>query len=138
MLSIRTIFICVYILLTSDYRHNMKLRSLLEHEPGAAPPAWAAAGVTGLTEPEAALTGTPLWELALLQKHYHPHLSQAAAAVAVIPPQGKPRIATHPYPPPPNPMPRQKRTPSVYPVKILPPGFNRSDAVSRLKPGGNS
>ena len=71
-------------------RHNMKLRSLLEHEPGAPPPAWAAAGLTGLTEPETALTGAPLWELALLHKHYHSHLSQAAAAVALIPPQGRP------------------------------------------------
>ena len=68
----------------------MKLRSLLEHEPGAPPPAWAAAGLTGLTEPETALAGAPLWELALLHKHYHPHLSQAAAAVALIPPQGNP------------------------------------------------
>ena len=67
----------------------MKLRSLLEHEPGAAPPAWAASGLTGLTEPETALTGAPLWELALLHKHYHSHLSQAAAAVALIPPQGR-------------------------------------------------
>lgn len=71
-------------------RHNMKLRSLLEHEPGAPPPAWAAAGLTGLTEPETALAGAPLWELALLHKHYHSHLSQAAAAVALIPPQGSP------------------------------------------------
>jgi hypothetical protein len=66
----------------------MKLRSLLEHEAGAPPPAWAAATTTGLTESDSALSGAPLWELSLLTSHYHPHLSQAAAAVAHIPPQG--------------------------------------------------
>ncbi|KAL0026860.1 hypothetical protein WJX77_007364 [Trebouxia sp. C0004] len=69
-------------------RHNMKLRSLLEHEPGAPPPAWAAAATTGLTDSDSAVSGAPLWELSLLTSHYHPHLSQAAAAVAHIPPQG--------------------------------------------------
>ena len=66
----------------------MKLRCLLEHESGAPPPAWATAVLAGITETDTALTGAPLWELALLHKHYHTHLSQAAAAVAVIPPQG--------------------------------------------------
>ena len=71
-------------------RHNMKLRTLLEHEAGAPPPVWAAsAGPTGgLADGDAALTGAPLWELALLHRHYHPSLAKAAAAVAVIPPQG--------------------------------------------------
>ncbi|KAA6426215.1 MAG: hypothetical protein FRX49_04067, partial [Trebouxia sp. A1-2] len=69
-------------------RHNMKLRSLLEHEAGAPPPAWAAASATGLTDSDSAVSGAPLWELSLLTSHYHPHLSQAAAAVAHIPPQG--------------------------------------------------
>ena len=73
-------------------RHNMKLRSLLEHEAGAPPPAWAAAGTTGLAESDSAVSGAPLWELALLSAHYHPHLSQAAAAVAHIPPQGKSQL----------------------------------------------
>lgn len=68
----------------------MKLRSLLEHEAGAPPPAWAAAGTTGLAESDSAVSGAPLWELSLLSAHYHPHLSQAAAAVAHIPPQGEP------------------------------------------------
>lgn len=69
----------------------MKLRSLLEHEAGAPPPAWAAAATSGLTHSDSAestLSGAPLWELSLLTSHYHPHLSQAAAAVAHIPPQG--------------------------------------------------
>ena len=66
----------------------MKLRSLLEHEAGAPPPAWAAATTTALTDSDSALNGAPLWELSLLTSHYHPHLSQAAAAVAHIPPQG--------------------------------------------------
>jgi len=69
-------------------RHNMKLRSLLEHEAGAPPPAWAAAATTGLNDSDSAVSGAPLWELSLLTSHYHPHLSQAAAAVAHIPPQG--------------------------------------------------
>lgn len=71
----------------------MKMRSLLEHEAGAPPPAWAAAATSGLSHcdsalSDSALSGAPLWELSLLTSHYHPHLSQAAAAVAHIPPQG--------------------------------------------------
>lgn len=97
-------------LLAWGYRHNMKLRSLLEHEPGAPPPAWAAAGVTGLTESETVLTGTPLWELTLLQKHFHSHVSQATAAVALIPPQGR---ACTPSAMPPPPL---QTTCSVYAV----------------------
>ena len=68
----------------------MKLRTMLEHEAGAPPPVWAAsAGSTGgLSEADSALTGAPLWELALLHRHYHPTLAKAAIAVAAIPPQG--------------------------------------------------
>lgn len=68
----------------------MKLRTLLEHEAGAPPPVWAASvGSTGgLADGDAALTGAPLWELALLHRHYHPSLAKAVAAVAVIPLQG--------------------------------------------------
>ena len=90
----------------------MKLRSLLEHEPGAPPPAWAAAGLTGLTEPETTLTGAPLWELALLHKHYHSHLSQAAAAVALIPPQGRPSF--------PHTLPCSMKIP-IFGERVFPP-----------------
>ncbi len=81
---------CIASLYSGRYccRHNMKLRSLLEHEAGAPPPAWAAAATTGLNDSDSAVSGAPLWELSLLTSHYHPHLSQAAAAVAHIPPQG--------------------------------------------------
>ena len=76
----------------------MKLRSLLEHEAGAPPPAWAAASASGMTNGDSAAAGTatgaPLWELALMRSHYHPHLSQAAAAVASIPPQGSSSFLT--------------------------------------------
>lgn len=34
-----------------------------------------------------ALTAT-LWELSLLQNHYHPHIALSAAVVAGIPPEG--------------------------------------------------
>ena len=67
----------------------MKLRSLLEHEAGAPPPAWAAAGSSELGETDSSeLSRAPLWELALLHRHYHPDLAKAAATVAHIPPQG--------------------------------------------------
>ena len=70
----------------------MKLRTLLEHEAGAPPPAWAAASTSALTHSDSSAAGVapgaPLWELALLHSNYHPHLSQAAAAVANIAPQG--------------------------------------------------
>ena len=71
-------------------RHNMKLRTMLEHEAGAPPPVWAASAGSagGLSEADSALTGAPLWELALLHRHYHPTLAKAAIAVAAIPPQG--------------------------------------------------
>ena len=50
----------------------MKLRSLLEHEAGAPPPAWAAAGTSEFGESDSVLSRAPLWELALLHRHYHP------------------------------------------------------------------
>lgn len=67
----------------------MKLRTLLEHEAGAPPPAWAAAGgATGGSDTDPALAGAPLWELALLHRHYHPTIAQTSLAVADIPPEG--------------------------------------------------
>ena len=65
----------------------MKLRSLLEHEAGAPPPAWAAAGTSEFGESDSVLSRAPLWELALLHRHYHPDLVKAADAVAHRPPQ---------------------------------------------------
>ena len=61
---------------------------MLEHEAGT-PQLWAApdAARTGPSA-AAALAGAPLWELALLRKHYHPHVAQSAAVVAAIPPEG--------------------------------------------------
>ena len=69
-------------------RRNMRLRGMLEHEAGT-PQLWAApdAARTGPSA-AAALAGEPLWELALLRKHYHPHVAQSAAVVAAIPPEG--------------------------------------------------
>ena len=61
---------------------------MLEHEAGI-PQLWAApdAARSGPSA-AAALAGAPLWELALLRKHYHPHVAQSAAVVAAIPPEG--------------------------------------------------
>ena len=69
-------------------RRNMRLRGMLEHEAGT-PQLWAAPD-TARTGPSAAaaLAGAPLWEMALLRKHYHPHVAQSAAVVAAIPPEG--------------------------------------------------
>ena len=61
---------------------------MLEHEAGT-PQLWAApdAARSGPSA-AAALAGAPLWELALLRKHYHPHVAHSAAVVAAIPQEG--------------------------------------------------
>ena len=62
---------------------------MLEQEAGVA--SWGA-GLSGAAEegtPGDPLTGAPLWELSLAAAHFHPHVAQAAASVAALPPDSE-------------------------------------------------
>ena len=76
-------------------RRHFKLRGLLEGESvGSVGQGSYNPDVADPTE--AGAMSSTLWELCLLQLHYHPHIAQSAAAVSGIPPEGGPGILSGP------------------------------------------
>lgn len=64
-------------------RRQPKLRNMLENEAGG--PSGYKAFRPQLPDPaEAGALSVPLWELSVLAKHYHPHISQAARDISVM------------------------------------------------------
>jgi nucleolar complex protein 3 len=64
-------------------RRQSKLRNMLENEAGG--PSGYKAYRPELPDPaEAGALSVPLWELSVLAKHYHPHISQAAKDISVM------------------------------------------------------
>jgi nucleolar complex protein 3 len=64
-------------------RRQPKLRNMLENEAGG--PSGYKAYRPQLSDPaEAGALSVPLWELSVLAKHYHPHISQAARDISVM------------------------------------------------------
>ncbi len=64
-------------------RRQPKLRNMLENEAGG--PSGYKAYRPHLPDPaEAGALSVPLWELSVLAKHYHPHISQAARDISVM------------------------------------------------------
>ncbi len=64
-------------------RRQPKLRNMLENEAGG--PSGYKTYRPDLSDPaEAGALSVPLWELSILAKHYHPHISQAAKDISVM------------------------------------------------------